>query len=306
MGTVLPNFPASPISEVQPFTYRDNESYLKQLHRLRDYVRENLQRLNNQEIVDIAAVRDDVNSLSTAFDGDIAYLTQLIAGLHDDKNVDYATSASFASSLGLPLQIYDNFQRSDRDLVNDICSNGLSYSVMHEPSTSVTSMNIIGGVARRTVIDASSPILMGPVRSPLTAMGAEYSFAPGGTTEPTGAIIGTCQTFFGSGSIQLAVSYTGWQLFNYSGTSHIIASDTFYTPLVCDGVTRYRSICVFDPVDSSVRLTIPKGDGTTESQTLIVADPMIAANWGGMFCCIQNNVNASTDPDAIFYQMAGA
>jgi hypothetical protein len=80
MGTVLPNFPASPISEVQPFTYRDNESYLKQLHRLRDYVRINLQRLNNQEIVDVAALRDDLNTLSDTLDAKIVEFETTVNG----------------------------------------------------------------------------------------------------------------------------------------------------------------------------------------------------------------------------------
>lgn len=111
MGTVLPNFPASPISEVQPFTYRDNESYLKQLSRLRDYVRENLQRLNNQEIVDVSYLLKSINDLSASFNAQIDTLEASIAaytGLGEYTAFD-PTNGLNTENLSMVLgNVYDN------------------------------------------------------------------------------------------------------------------------------------------------------------------------------------------------------
>lgn len=235
-----------------------------------------------------------------------------LAGMYAPLNT-YLTaaatvSAAFTSALGLPLQVYDNFKRTDRDLSHDVCpSTTLGYSLQPELSATLTTMNIVSGVARRYPAGtADSPILMAPVRSPIVAMGAEYAFPAGGTTVPTGAIIGTCAVSFGAGSIQLAVHPTGWQLFSYNGSSTVLQSGTFGTPLVADGVTRYRSLAWYDAASSTLTMSIPAGDGTTNQQTIVLTDARVATNWGGNFVCIQHNVNLTTDTDAIFFQMAGA
>lgn len=244
----------------------------------------------------------------TADDLPLSQLLALISGTYVSASGATAiTTASFASTLGLPLQVYDNFQRSDRDLSKDVCpSTTLGYALQPEPSSDLTTMSIVSGVARRsTTASAGSPILLAPVRSPITAMGVEFAFTAG-TTVPTGAIIGTCAVGFGSGSIQLAVHPTGWQLFRYNGGSTVIASGTFATPLATDGVTRYRAFCWYDAASSSVRISIPAGDGTVNNQVRVITDASIATNWGGNFVAIQHNVNVTSDPDVIFFQFAGA
>lgn len=109
MGTVLPNFPASPISEVQPFTYRDNESYLKQLARLRDYVRENLQRLSNQEIVDVAYLLKSINDLSNAIQVEIAAVQASIQQSNGDYiSFDPTNGTSTEALSQVVSNVYDN------------------------------------------------------------------------------------------------------------------------------------------------------------------------------------------------------
>ena len=237
-----------------------------------------------------------------------AALSSTYAPLNTYVTAAATVSAAFTSALGLPLQVYDNFKRTDRDLSHDVCpSTTLGYSLQPELSATLTTMNIVSGVARRYPAGtADSPILMAPVRSPIVAMAAEYAFPAGGTTVPTGAIIGTCAVSFGAGSIQLAVHPTGWQLFSYNGSSTVLQSGTFGTPLVADGVTRYRSLAWYDAASSTLTMSIPAGDGTTNQQTIVLTDARVATNWGGNFVCIQHNVNLTTDTDAIFFQMAGA
>lgn len=218
-------------------------------------------------------------------------------------------SAALASALGLPLQVYDNFQRSDRNLAYDAGSNGLGYSVYYDVGD--TEIWIQSGVARRKntggthYANDGSPILMAPVRSPLTAVAAEYAFTPCTTYTPVGAIVGACSLGFGGDGVQLAVSPSGWQLFIFVGTSQILASGTFASRLTTDGVTRYRSLAWFDASTNTLTFSIPTGDGTADNTTHVVTDARLV-HWGGDFLCIQNNNNVTTDPDVLWFQMAGA
>ena len=96
--------PFAPVSNVTPFTYRDGETFLSQLHRLCDYVKDSVEFL---ELADDAN-RDYVNTTIAQIMSVISSLENNIGNFHDGYSpIDYLTTDATSWDSATPQQQHD-------------------------------------------------------------------------------------------------------------------------------------------------------------------------------------------------------
>lgn len=222
-----------------------------------------------------------------------------------------AQTTAFAAVGGGPLQLYDNFQRSNRNLLYDVPPNGPGYAYGVDDDVNATGLSISGGLMVRTNTGGShfgnggAPILVAGLTSTPSVVGIEWVFTAGSTSAQN-AVIGCMANSFASGSIQLAVTPGGWSLFLFLvSTETLLASGSFSIPLSQDGATRYRAVIRVDIPTSTAVFQVPAGDGTTNVQTQTLTASQLATYWG-TYMGVQVRLVAVSDGDVKISQIAAA
>jgi hypothetical protein len=107
--------PYSPIDQVTPFTYRDNDTYLTILYGLRSKVDDIINSLNELSITDSTNLNTAIADLSAQFNTALnaleASLEKLIEGSHDESIAFDPTNGTTLEGLSTVIsRVYDNLR----------------------------------------------------------------------------------------------------------------------------------------------------------------------------------------------------
>lgn len=101
--------PFAPVSNVTPFTYRDGETFLSELHRIKEYIRELAFLLESGDAANRDYVNKAIAALTEQFNAAIVYLEGLIAGSHDESIAFDPTNGTHLEGLSQVVSnVYDN------------------------------------------------------------------------------------------------------------------------------------------------------------------------------------------------------
>lgn len=101
--------PFAPVSNVTPFTYRDGETFLSELHRIKCYIAEMVAVLEKADEDNRDYVNNTIQQLTTQFNAAVIYLEGLIAGSHDESIAFDPTNGSHLEGLSQVVSnVYDN------------------------------------------------------------------------------------------------------------------------------------------------------------------------------------------------------
>lgn len=199
----------------------------------------------------------------------------------------------------------DNFHRSDRDIAGDRTPSGSSYLVQNDQGGTglrISAEQLVRGQPQNWG-PAGAPVLIWPLPSTPTSVGASFVFVPG-TAAGQNAVVGACPQGFGS-SVQLAVYPTRWILFytyqpdpSIDGSSIVNIATGSIAPLAVDGVTEYQMGMEADLATSTVTISYPGGSET-------ISDPAISKYWGSRLGVQVRRPHAS-DGDARFTSISAS
>lgn len=101
--------PFAPVSNVTPFTYRDGETFLSELHRIKCYISEMVAALEKADEDNRDYVNNAITQLTDQFNAVVSYLENIIAGSHDESIAFDPTNGAHLEGLSQVVSnVYDN------------------------------------------------------------------------------------------------------------------------------------------------------------------------------------------------------